>query len=125
MEIRCPCVNCKCIDLKKPSEVRHHLCQFGFMPNYYVLNMEKRINVPNANAIMANETPSDSEMLVGRSSYILLAMDRICSSNGYCQILEHLFKVVSYKNLRCVTHAFTFLIVKPQRKPLIQDAKIF
>jgi hypothetical protein len=35
-EITCPCVNCKCIDLKMPSEVRHHLYQFGFMPNYYI-----------------------------------------------------------------------------------------
>ncbi|CAJ2652475.1 unnamed protein product [Trifolium pratense] len=35
-EIRCPCVKCKCIDLKTPNEVKCHLYQFGFLPNYYI-----------------------------------------------------------------------------------------
>ncbi|KAK2383561.1 hypothetical protein QL285_070997 [Trifolium repens] len=34
--IRCPCVNCKCIDLKTPREVKHHLYKYGFLPNYYI-----------------------------------------------------------------------------------------
>ncbi|WJX67427.1 hypothetical protein P8452_51893 [Trifolium repens] len=34
--IRYPCVNCKCIDLKTPREVKHHLYKYGFLPNYYI-----------------------------------------------------------------------------------------
>ena len=34
--IRCPCVNCKCIDLVTPREVNLHLYRDDFMPNYYV-----------------------------------------------------------------------------------------
>ena len=34
--IRCPYVNCKCIDLVTPREVNLHLYRDGFMPNYYV-----------------------------------------------------------------------------------------
>jgi hypothetical protein len=46
--IRCACVNCKCIDLATPREVKLHLYRVGFKPNYYVWTEHGEIN-PNEN----------------------------------------------------------------------------
>ncbi|KAK2352694.1 hypothetical protein QL285_090412 [Trifolium repens] len=46
--IRCPCVNCKCIDLATPREVKLHLYRVGIKPNYYVWTEHGEVN-PNEN----------------------------------------------------------------------------
>lgn len=54
--IRCPCVNCKCIDLVTPREVNLHLYRDGFMPNYYVWTEHGEVNSnTNIGVILAVE----------------------------------------------------------------------
>ena len=50
--IRCPCVRCQCEKILQPSNVRAHLLQYGFIPNYkvWVQHGEEGSNVDYASS---------------------------------------------------------------------------
>jgi hypothetical protein len=54
--IRCPCVNCKCIDLATPREVKLHLYWLGLnQTTMFGPNMEKLTQMKTSEVILAEE----------------------------------------------------------------------
>ncbi|XP_050876180.1 uncharacterized protein LOC127079866 [Lathyrus oleraceus] len=55
--IRCPCINCKCLKIRTPTNVRLHLYRDGFQPDYWIWTQhgEVELNVNTRNDSNSSE----------------------------------------------------------------------
>ncbi|CAL5197243.1 unnamed protein product [Lathyrus oleraceus] len=55
--IRCPCINCKCLKIRTPTNVRLHLYRDGFQPDYWIWTQhgEVELNVNTRNNSNSSE----------------------------------------------------------------------
>ena len=64
--IRCPCIKCECTKIMKDEEVKVHLYQKGFMPNYKVWTFHGE-EMPSTSTAHENRPASGSNTIVHTS----------------------------------------------------------